>query len=132
MGLVWQNGVGLFSKDNLRISVDGVLTEAQSLQVAAGVEFEMEEMVTLRFGYHSNELQDTGDIMRGFSGGLSLRYADYALHYAFTPNSTIGASHRLTLEAAFGRTAEAENSSTSGRESGSQSQGSQYLLKYLK
>lgn len=137
LGLVWQQHVGLLEQDNLLLALDAILTEAQSVQLAAGLEFDMLDMVTARLGYHSSELLEDKEFLSGFSGGLSFRYTNYVLHYAFSPDATIGGSHRITFEAYFGTMAATTEKGSYQRHNKRTTQPSQqqdkgYLLKYLK
>ncbi len=96
-------GAGLAYELNnaVRFGLDITKPLDNQVQVSAGVEGWIGEVLALRTGYSSlgPDLRSGGgsDILAGLSTGLGIRYRGYQLDYCFTPMVQLGMAHRLSL-----------------------------------
>ncbi|UCE04800.1 MAG: PorV/PorQ family protein [bacterium] len=93
-GLAYQLPFQLYG--NIIIAADMVKILEGSFHTNFGFEFELKNLLALRFGYL------TGYDERTIQGGLGLKFSRYCLDYGYAPfSSDIGNSHRISLRLKF-------------------------------
>jgi len=96
-------GLGLGYQPNpaLNLALDVHKPIDNRVNVRAGVEGWVADLLALRVGYNSDgvDLKSGGgsDILAGLSTGLGVRYRGYELDYCFIPMVSLGMAHRISL-----------------------------------
>ncbi len=126
IGAEYKIPLGFFQPDELVLALDGILPQDQPLQGALGLEYTLLELVSIRAGYHTGDARMTGSFLTGFSLGMGIKFMEYSLHYAYSPDALIGDGHRISLVAQFGPRGE---HGRKGRKT--KKEKSKYLYEYL-
>lgn len=94
-------GLGYQPNPALRIALDARKPIDNRINVRAGVEGWVADILALRIGYDSYgpDLRSGGgtDILAGVTTGLGFRWQGYELDYCFIPMVELGVAHRLSL-----------------------------------
>jgi hypothetical protein len=94
-------GLGYSPSATLGAALDVHKPVDNQVNVRAGLEGWIADLLALRFGYNTEgvDLRSGGglDILAGLSAGLGVRYRGYGLDYAFVPMVDLGVAHRLSL-----------------------------------
>ncbi|MCK5219284.1 PorV/PorQ family protein, partial [bacterium] len=127
IGAAYKIPLGFFQPDELCLMLDGMLPQDQPLKGALGLEYTMHKIVSIRVGYQTSDARLAENFLTGFSFGMGIKFREYSLDYAYSPNTLIGDGHRITLMARFGPRGEIKRK---GRET--KKQKGKYLYEYLK
>jgi hypothetical protein len=117
---------GLSAEDELRIVAEAVLPGDQELGARAGLEYWYRGIIALRAGYAWEDAARY-NALNGLSAGLGFRVGPLEGSYAFTPNSELGMTHRISLIFRMAT----ETAKKALREGRSQGQSGRYLYEYL-
>lgn len=94
-------GVGYQPNPSLNLALDAHKPIDNRINVRAGVEGWVADLLALRAGYSSDGVDLKGgggsDILAGLTTGLGIRYLGYELDYCFIPMVELGVAHRLSL-----------------------------------
>lgn len=94
-------GIGYQPVPSLALALDVHKPLDNRLDVRAGIEGWIGDLLALRAGYNSSgvDLKSGGgsDILAGVSTGLGVRYRGYQLDYCFIPMVELGMAHRISL-----------------------------------
>ncbi len=126
IGAAYEIPLGFFQPDKLCLTLDGMLPQDQPLKGALGLEYTMQEIASIRAGYQTSDARLAENFLTGFSFGMGIKFREYSLDYAYSPNALIGDGHRITLMAQFGPRGEIKRK---GRET--KKQKGKYLYEYL-
>ncbi|MBU2529034.1 PorV/PorQ family protein [bacterium] len=85
--------------ENLTIAFDVNVLLNSSLYNCFGVEYKLNNMLSLRAGYQMDEDYDSNI---GLTAGLGVLLGDYRLDYAYMPFGEIGITHRISIIYSFG------------------------------
>ncbi len=98
-------GLGFEPNPALTLALDLHKPIDNRINVRAGIEGRVGDVLTIRGGYSSLGLdwQSGGgsDILAGLTTGLGFRWRDYVLDYCFIPMVELGMAHRLSLGFSF-------------------------------
>lgn len=86
--------------DNAFIACDIIKPKDNTWQIKGGIEWELNNILTLRGGYNSQIFKDLGI---GVSLGFGLNIQTFKLDYAYVPYNDLGETHRLSFTTHFGR-----------------------------
>jgi hypothetical protein len=86
-----------FWLEDLTIAADAIKVSDEPWKAAIGLEGRVARYLFLRGGWHGDE-----GLSKNYSVGLGLQISAVRLDYAFTPFTTLGATHRVTGTLRFG------------------------------
>jgi len=98
-------GVSYSVSRNSNISVDCSNLLEDEIDIKAGAEYRVIDMLALRGGFMFNRSENTGP---GVTAGLGFFFKELSLDYGFLPFGDLGTVHRISLAMKFGKKKNAE------------------------
>jgi len=90
----------MLEKDALTLVMDVNIPVEGNINVHAGGEYWLLNMVALRMGYKTTTVKGLG-ALSGLSVGCGFNYRGYGIDYAWVPYGDLGNTHRISLTAKF-------------------------------
>ncbi len=91
LGTAWHRGRWL-------AAADLILINEESLEGAAGIEWQPVDMFSLRAGYKSQLNSDLGE---GLTAGVGFHVANFTIDYGYVPFGPLGDAHRVSAHISF-------------------------------
>ncbi len=86
--------------DSAIIACDFVKPKDNEWQIKGGIEWQINNILTLRGGYNSQIFQDLGI---GVNMGFGIHISTFKLDYAYVPYNDLGETHRFSFTTNFGK-----------------------------
>ncbi len=90
----------MLEKDALALALDVNIPNEGNVNVHAGAEYLLFDMIALRAGYKTTTIEGLG-ALSGLSAGCGFAFKGYGIDYAWVPYGDLGSTHRVSLAIKF-------------------------------
>jgi len=90
----------MLEKDALALALDVNIPNEGNVNVHAGAEYLLFDMIALRAGYKTTTIEGLG-VLSGLSAGCGFAFKGYGIDYAWVPYGDLGSTHRVSLAIKF-------------------------------